>query len=105
MAQTKTLVLDVVKPDGEVLSTDVDECIIPGAAGSFGVRRGHTPFIAEIGAGERLGQIFVGHHVAHRGLLDVAKAFLTSYAGPALAAARSAPSAPERLCRRGHYGN
>ena len=52
MSDSQTIVLDIVKPDGEVLSADVDECIIPGATGSFGVRRGHAPFIAEIGAGE-----------------------------------------------------
>jgi len=46
-----TFVLDVVKPDGRVLSTEVEECIVPGDAGYFGVRPGHTPFIAEIGIG------------------------------------------------------
>ena len=36
---------EVVKPDGPVLSEPVDECVVPGVAGYFGVLPGHAPFL------------------------------------------------------------
>jgi len=47
-----TLVLDIVKPEGRVLSEQVEECVVPGAEGYFGILAGHTPFIAQLGVGE-----------------------------------------------------
>jgi F-type H+-transporting ATPase subunit epsilon len=57
-----TFILDVVKPDGEVLSEQVDECVVAGETGSFGVRRGHTPFITQVGSGEIMYRIGDNKH-------------------------------------------
>jgi F-type H+-transporting ATPase subunit epsilon len=46
------LLLDVVTPERQVLSTEVDEVSAPGALGYFGVLPGHTPFITTLGVGE-----------------------------------------------------
>ena len=48
----KTFTLEIVKPNGHVLTAEVEECVIPGELGSFGVLAGHTPFIAQVGVGE-----------------------------------------------------
>jgi len=44
--------LEVVTPAKRVLSQAVDEVIVPGWDGLFGVRPGHTPFLARMRAGE-----------------------------------------------------
>ena len=43
--------LEVVTPEGLLLREDVDELVAPGAEGYFGVRPGHTPMLATLGAG------------------------------------------------------
>jgi F-type H+-transporting ATPase subunit epsilon len=43
--------LDIVTPERKVLSVEVDEVIAPGDAGLFGVRPGHTPFLAAMQPG------------------------------------------------------
>jgi F-type H+-transporting ATPase subunit epsilon len=43
--------LEVVTPSRRVLSQTVSEVRAPGATGSFGVRPGHMPFIAQMRAG------------------------------------------------------
>ncbi len=43
--------LDVVTPERLVLSSDVDELILPGSEGYLGVRPGHTPVLAGLGVG------------------------------------------------------
>ncbi len=43
--------LEVVTPEGLLLREDVDEIMAPGADGYFGVRPGHTPMLATLGAG------------------------------------------------------
>jgi F-type H+-transporting ATPase subunit epsilon len=43
--------LEVVTPEGLLLRDDVDEVIAPGSDGYFGVRPGHTPMLASLGAG------------------------------------------------------
>jgi len=43
--------LEVVTPEGLLLRDDVDEIMAPGAEGYFGVRPGHTPMLATLGAG------------------------------------------------------
>jgi len=45
------IALDVLTPDRRVVSVEVDEVVMPGACGSFGVRPGHHPMIAELEAG------------------------------------------------------
>jgi F-type H+-transporting ATPase subunit epsilon len=44
--------LEVVTPEGQVLSAEVDEITAPGALGYFGVLPGHTPFLTTLGMGE-----------------------------------------------------
>jgi F-type H+-transporting ATPase subunit epsilon len=43
--------LEVVTPEGLLLRDEVDEVIAPGSDGYFGVRPGHTPMLASLGAG------------------------------------------------------
>ena len=46
------LTLEVVTPEGLLLREEVDDVTAPGEQGYFGVRPGHTPFLATLGAGE-----------------------------------------------------
>jgi F-type H+-transporting ATPase subunit epsilon len=46
------ILLEVVTPERQVLSTEVDEVSAPGALGYFGVLPGHTPFLTTLGVGE-----------------------------------------------------
>ena len=46
------LTLEIVTPQGSVVSEQVDEVQIPGAEGSFGVLPGHTPLLATLQVGE-----------------------------------------------------
>ncbi len=46
------IVLEIVTPDRRVLSTDVDEVVLPSSAGSMGVLPGHAPLLCELGVGE-----------------------------------------------------
>jgi F-type H+-transporting ATPase subunit epsilon len=46
------ILLEVVTPERQVLSAEVDEVSAPGALGYFGVLPGHTPFITTLGQGE-----------------------------------------------------
>jgi len=48
----KHLTLEVVTPEGLLLREEVDDVTAPGEQGYFGVRPGHTPFLATLGAGE-----------------------------------------------------
>jgi F-type H+-transporting ATPase subunit epsilon len=43
--------LEVVTPEGLLLREDVDDVVIPGEDGLFGVRPGHTPFLTTLGMG------------------------------------------------------
>ena len=52
MALPTSLSLEVVSPEGLLLREQVDEVIAPGSEGYFGVRPGHTPFLATLGVGE-----------------------------------------------------
>src|SRR3954470_9062431 len=45
MMATK-LQVEVVSPDKRLLAAQADEVIAPGADGLFGVRAGHTPYLA-----------------------------------------------------------
>jgi F-type H+-transporting ATPase subunit epsilon len=46
------ILFEVVTPDRQVLSVEVDEITAPGALGYFGVLPGHTPFLTTLGMGE-----------------------------------------------------
>ena len=43
--------LEVVTPEGLLMRDDVDDVVIPGEDGYFGVRPGHTPFLTTLGMG------------------------------------------------------
>ncbi|MDV2503543.1 MAG: F0F1 ATP synthase subunit epsilon [bacterium] len=47
-----SLQLDVVTPEGLVVSTEVDEVVVPGPEGEFGVLPGHSPFLVLLDVGE-----------------------------------------------------
>lgn len=40
------LTVEIVTPEKRILSAEVDEVIVPGAEGLFGVRVGHTPLLS-----------------------------------------------------------
>jgi len=46
-----TLKLQVITPEAQVFSDDVDMVVLPGAAGEFGVLPGHEPLMTTIEAG------------------------------------------------------
>jgi F-type H+-transporting ATPase subunit epsilon len=47
----KQFILEIVTPAKQVLSAQVDEAVIPGEDGYFGVLAGHEPFIATLKSG------------------------------------------------------
>ena len=60
MALPTKLTLTIVTPDHSY-SHEVDEVSLPGSEGDFGVRPGHTPFLATLGLGElsyRIGSLW-----------------------------------------------
>ncbi len=48
----KTLLLEVVTPDRQVVSTEVDIVVLPGVQGQFGVLVNHIPFLSALEIGE-----------------------------------------------------
>jgi F-type H+-transporting ATPase subunit epsilon len=50
-AQPARIQLEVVTPEGLLLRDDVDDVVVPGEDGYFGVRPGHTPFFTTLGLG------------------------------------------------------
>jgi F-type H+-transporting ATPase subunit epsilon len=52
MALPTHLQLQIVSADRSLVNERVDEVVIPGADGYFGVLPGHTPLLALLGAGE-----------------------------------------------------
>lgn len=46
------LKLDIVTPERLIVSTEVDEVVLPGLHGELGVLLGHTPFLGLLGVGE-----------------------------------------------------
>jgi F-type H+-transporting ATPase subunit epsilon len=65
----RKLLLEVVTPEGLLLRDEVDDVVVPGALGYFGVLPGHTPFLSALGMGE----ISYGKQGVRR--------YLTCYAG------------------------
>jgi F-type H+-transporting ATPase subunit epsilon len=45
------LKVEIVTPERRMLSVQADEAIVPGGAGLFGVRPGHTPFLSLLDPG------------------------------------------------------
>jgi len=69
----KSFLLEIVTPQGLVVSTQVEEAYIPGSQGDFGILPGHAPFLTSLRVGElhyRQGQEI--HYVAvNRGFAEV----------------------------------
>ncbi len=48
----KTLLLEVVTPDRQVVQTEADIVVLPGVQGQFGVLVNHIPFLSALEIGE-----------------------------------------------------
>ena len=46
------ITLEIVTPDRQVLSTDVEEVVLPSVDGSMGVLPGHAPLLCQLDVGE-----------------------------------------------------
>ena len=44
--------LEIVTPERRLAAQEVDEIVLPGSEGSFGVLPGHAPLLASLGIGE-----------------------------------------------------
>ena len=51
MALPTKLTLEIVTPDRALLREEVDEVVVPGSQGEFGVLPGHTPFFTSLRTG------------------------------------------------------
>src|SRR5262245_14712943 len=51
MPRPESLHLEIVTPEGRLVSEIVDEVILPGSEGSLGARPGHTPLLTSLGIG------------------------------------------------------
>ena len=52
MAIPDHLTLEIVTPERSIAHGEVDEVVVPGADGSFGVLPGHTPLLSTLTVGE-----------------------------------------------------
>jgi F-type H+-transporting ATPase subunit epsilon len=52
MALPTKLHLDIVTPERALAREEVDEVVVPGAEGDFGILPGHTPMLATLRVGE-----------------------------------------------------
>jgi F-type H+-transporting ATPase subunit epsilon len=52
MALPTKLTLEIVTPDRALLREEVDEVVVPGSEGEFGVLPGHTPMLSTLQIGE-----------------------------------------------------
>src|SRR5436190_9466009 len=52
MALPTKLTLEIVTPDRALLREEIDEVVVPGSQGDFGVLPGHTPLLATLKVGE-----------------------------------------------------
>jgi F-type H+-transporting ATPase subunit epsilon len=52
MAIPTKLTLEIVTPDRALLREEVDEVVVPGSQGEFGVLPGHTPLLSTLKVGE-----------------------------------------------------
>ena len=59
------LTLEIATPTRQVVAETVDEIVIPGSQGYFGVLPGHAPFLTTLGIGELMYRIGRDeHHLA-----------------------------------------
>jgi F-type H+-transporting ATPase subunit epsilon len=61
------ILLEVVTPEKQLLSQQVDEVIAPGSEGEFGVLPGHCHFLSTLKIGEL--RYRVGDHTSHMAIL------------------------------------
>jgi F-type H+-transporting ATPase subunit epsilon len=61
------ILLEVVTPEKQLVSREVDEVIAPGSEGEFGVLPGHCHFLSTLRIGEL--RYRVGDHVNHMAIL------------------------------------
>jgi len=52
MALPTKLTLEIVTPDRALLREEIDEVVVPGSQGDFGVLPGHTPLLSTLKIGE-----------------------------------------------------
>ena len=52
MAIPDHLTLEIVTPERSIAHGEVDEVVVPGSEGSFGVLPGHTPLLSTLAVGE-----------------------------------------------------
>lgn len=52
MALPTSITLEVVTPDRSIIKEQVDEVVLPGSEGYFGVLPGHAPLVATLQVGE-----------------------------------------------------
>src|ERR1041384_8677528 len=52
MALPTKLRLEIVTPDRSLIREEVDEVVVPGSEGEFGVFPGHTPLLSTLKVGE-----------------------------------------------------
>jgi len=52
MALPTKLLLEIVTPDRALVREEVDEIVVPGSEGDFGILPGHTPLLATLKVGE-----------------------------------------------------
>jgi F-type H+-transporting ATPase subunit epsilon len=52
MALPTKLTLEIVTPDRALIREEVDEVVVPGSEGDFGVLPGHTPLLSMLKIGE-----------------------------------------------------
>jgi F-type H+-transporting ATPase subunit epsilon len=88
-----TFKFELVSPERLVMSTEVDQVDLPGAAGDFGVLAGHSPFLSTlrigvltVKAGGQVNRIFV-----KGGFADVSPSGLTVLAEKAVPVAELHP--------------
>ena len=82
MALPTSIELQIVTPDKMLVKEQVDEVVIPGTQGYFGVLPGHTPMLASLSVGEmwyRKGQEKTYLSIAH-GFAEVLPERVTSLA-------------------------
>jgi F-type H+-transporting ATPase subunit epsilon len=75
----KALQLEVVTPERLLVSAAVDEVVVPGSQGEFGVLANHTNFLTTLKPGElryRIGATW-NHLSVHWGYADVSPAGMT----------------------------
>lgn len=70
MALPSRIHLEIVAPDRQLLSEDVDEVTIPGSEGYLGILPGHLPLLTTVGIG-----VLSFHRLGKRYFMSIAGGF------------------------------